>query len=224
MDNLPEIREIIIVEGRDDTNAINRAVRAVTIETHGFGISEETWKKIDHAYEEHGIIIFTDPDHAGKEIRRRLKERYPNAKEAFLSVKKAGKRKKARDIKRAENIEKAGTKNSESKGFSDIGIENASPEDIREALSKVWSESRENDEVRNDKPNDRSNYAMKDLEKWNLVGMSDSTKRREILGDLLGIGYYNAKGLLRVLNGMKVPRDAFDEAVEKLGKIMTSPN
>ncbi len=30
------IKEAIIVEGRDDTAAINRAVSALTIETHGF--------------------------------------------------------------------------------------------------------------------------------------------------------------------------------------------
>ena len=70
-DDIPGIKEVIVVEGRDDTNAINRAVRAVTIETHGFGISKETWEKIAAAYENKGIIIFTDPDHAGEEIRKR---------------------------------------------------------------------------------------------------------------------------------------------------------
>ena len=44
------IKEIIVVEGRDDTLAIKRAVEADTIETHGFGISEETWKLLEKAY------------------------------------------------------------------------------------------------------------------------------------------------------------------------------
>ena len=52
--NLPLIKETIVVEGRDDTNAINRAVRGTTIETHGFGISKETWEKIANAYETKG--------------------------------------------------------------------------------------------------------------------------------------------------------------------------
>ena len=34
------IKEAIIVEGRDDTAAIRRAVSAMTIETHGFGMPE----------------------------------------------------------------------------------------------------------------------------------------------------------------------------------------
>ena len=51
MEEKPVINEVIVVEGRDDTAAINKAVEAVTIETHGYGISAATWKKLDNAYE-----------------------------------------------------------------------------------------------------------------------------------------------------------------------------
>ena len=34
---MQKINEVIVVEGRDDTAAINRAVEAKTIETHGCG-------------------------------------------------------------------------------------------------------------------------------------------------------------------------------------------
>ena len=61
-----------------------RAVDAVTIETHGFGIREETWQLIEKAYQTKGIIVFTDPDTAGEQIRRRIMKRFPEAKEAFL--------------------------------------------------------------------------------------------------------------------------------------------
>ncbi|MBR5489075.1 MAG: ribonuclease M5, partial [Firmicutes bacterium] len=44
------VKEIIVVEGRDDTAAIKRAVDANTIETHGFGIRKETWDLIEKAY------------------------------------------------------------------------------------------------------------------------------------------------------------------------------
>ena len=33
-----KIKEAIVVEGRDDTIAVKRAVDGLTIETHGFGI------------------------------------------------------------------------------------------------------------------------------------------------------------------------------------------
>lgn len=76
------VKEVIVVEGRDDTAAIKRAIDADTIETHGFGIRRTTWELIENASRERGIIIFTDPDYSGNEIRRRLKERFPEAKEA----------------------------------------------------------------------------------------------------------------------------------------------
>ena len=41
------IKEIIVVEGKDDTAAINRACQAETIETHGFGMAEAMWKKLE---------------------------------------------------------------------------------------------------------------------------------------------------------------------------------
>ena len=109
MDGKPYFRQVIVVEGRDDTAAVLRAVDAATIETHGYGISAETWKRLEAAYEKNGLIIFTDPDHAGEEIRRRVGEKFPLAAHAYLSRSRA-----------------------EKKG--DIGIENARPEDIADAL------------------------------------------------------------------------------------------
>ena len=64
-----KIKEIIVVEGRDDTAAVKRAVDGQTIQTHGYGIKKETWQLIEKAYNEKGIIIFTDPDYAGVEMK-----------------------------------------------------------------------------------------------------------------------------------------------------------
>ena len=47
MDRL-EIKEAIVVEGRDDTAALRKVTDALIIETHGFGIKERRgnfWKK-----------------------------------------------------------------------------------------------------------------------------------------------------------------------------------
>ena len=103
---LPKIREILVVEGRDDTAAIKKSVDAITIETHGYGITNKTWKLMEEAYKGPGIIVFTDPDHAGEQIRRRILERFPKARQAFLDRSSATKK-------------------------DDIGIENADPESIR---------------------------------------------------------------------------------------------
>jgi len=112
------IEEIIVVEGRDDERAVKAAVEAVTIATHGYGISGETFALIEKAYNGPGIIIFTDPDHAGEKIRKRLSERFPDGKHAFLP---------------REEAEKDG----------DIGIENATKDSICAALEKTRCRQKE---------------------------------------------------------------------------------
>lgn len=105
----PFIKEVIVVEGRDDEAAVLRAVQAATIATHGFGIKKQTLDLIRTAYEKKGIIIFTDPDHAGEQIRKRLSALFPEAKQAFLTKGQATK-------------------------TGDIGVENADPVSICAAL------------------------------------------------------------------------------------------
>ncbi len=183
--SLPKIEEIIVVEGRDDTAAIRCAVDAVTIETHGFGIREETWDLIARAYESKGIIVFTDPDTAGEQIRRRILARFPDAKEAFLDQARA---------------EKAG----------DIGIENASPESIREALSKVHGGM---PDVA-DAAEDFGEFTPADLFAWGLDGMPGAAKRRSELGKKLGIGQATAKTFLQRLNRFGISREEIEAALD----------
>lgn len=177
------IREIIVVEGRDDTAAINRAVDAITIETHGYGISEKTFQKISKAYETKGIIIFTDPDFAGKNIRKRLKNKFPKAKEAFLSQEKATK-------------------------SGNIGIENAKPDSIVEALKKAKCTEK----------GICCEITKEDMVKYHLIGNKEAKKRRELLGDKLGIGYSNGKNLLKKLNGYGITKKEFLDCIEYLEK------
>ncbi|AQU77842.1 MULTISPECIES: ribonuclease M5 [Planococcus] len=111
-----KINEIIVVEGKDDTVAIKRAVDADTIETNGSAITAETLVRIAHAQQKRGIIVFTDPDYPGRRIRAIIEEHVPLAKHAFLAKEKT--------------IAKNG------KG---LGIEHACDEDIREALHAVYT-------------------------------------------------------------------------------------
>ena len=174
------INEIIIVEGRDDTAAVRRAVDAVTIETHGYGIQPSTWDVIDKAYESKGIIIFTDPDTAGEQIRRRLAERYPEAKHAFLDRNMA---------------EKNG----------DIGIENASPESIREALEKARCSALASEEG--------ELFTPADMFAWGLAGTTGAAERRRVIGDKLGVGMAGSKTFLRRLNHFGISREEIEQAL-----------
>lgn len=109
------IQEIIVVEGKDDTAAIKRAVEAETIETGGSAIGPAVLRRIALAQQRRGVIVFTDPDHAGERIRKIISAKVPGCKHAFLPQKLA-----------------------ELKG--DIGVENATPEAIRHALASVRTE------------------------------------------------------------------------------------
>lgn len=106
-----KIKEIIVVEGKDDTTAIKRAVEADTIETNGSALNEETIEKIRLANEVRGVIIFTDPDFPGEKIRHEISRQVPGCKHAFLPKEEARGR--------------------HGRG---LGVEHAEPEAIRNAL------------------------------------------------------------------------------------------
>ena len=110
------IKEVIVVEGKDDVAAVKNAVDAEIIITNGFGFPKNLMDKIKVAAEKKGVIIFTDPDYAGEKIRNLISKEVKNCKHAFLSRDKATKK-------------------------GNIGIENARSEDIIEALNKVRVES-----------------------------------------------------------------------------------
>jgi ribonuclease M5 len=109
------IREIIVVEGKDDVAAVKKACEAEVIITNGLGIRNETIAQIKKAQERCGVIILTDPDYPGEKIRRIISEKVPGCKHAYIY------QEKGRDKK--------------------VGVEYAAPEDIREALAKANSTS-----------------------------------------------------------------------------------
>ncbi|MGO0058512.1 ribonuclease M5 [Brevibacillus fluminis] len=115
-----KIKEMIVVEGRDDTVAIKRAVNADTIETGGSAINETVLKKIRLAQEKRGVIVLTDPDYQGERIRKIISRAVPGIKHAFIT-------------------QEDGTKN------GDIGVENASPATIIKALSELRTEMTESE-------------------------------------------------------------------------------
>src|SRR5690625_4138857 len=86
---LMKVKEIIVVEGRDDSAKIGQAVDADTIETNGSAITKEILEQIRHAKAKRGVIIFTDPDYPGKRIRHIIDQAVPGCKHAFLTREKA---------------------------------------------------------------------------------------------------------------------------------------
>lgn len=177
------IKETIVVEGKDDIANVKRAVDCEMICTNGLSFGKDLIEKLKKINDLTGIIILTDPDYAGKKIRARIKREIPTAKDAYIDRKNAIKK-------------------------NDLGVENADPEVIIEALNRAKAEVVEK----------RNEFTMADLLENDLTIGKNSKIRREKLGDLLGIGYYNSKQLLSKLNSFGIKREDFNQAVSKLWK------
>lgn len=165
-----KISQVIVVEGRDDTVNLKRYFDVETYETRGSAICQEDIKRIKRLHNLHGVIVFTDPDVNGERIRRMIMTAIPSVQHAFL--------------KRNEAAPK-----SKSKGKS-LGIEHASYEDLRTALSQV---------TKNFEKTTDFDITRSDLIRLGFLAGNDSRKRREFLGEELRIGYSNGKQLLKRL-------------------------
>ena len=106
------IKEVIVFEGKNDSINLKRFFDVDTIETHGLGLSKETIEYIKEINNKRGIIVFTDPDSAGENIRRKLNYNIKGLKNAFVL------KEDARTIKK-------------------VGIEHASKEVLSKALENI---------------------------------------------------------------------------------------
>ena len=175
------IKEIIVVEGKDDITAVKNALEAEVIATGGFGYNRDFVESLKIIGEKRGIIILTDPDYAGEKIRKNLDKEIKNCKHAFLPQGKALKK-------------------------GDIGVENATKEDIIEAIEKarpIITEKREE-------------FVKEDLIELGLIGTLNSRSKREELGNILGIGYANSKQFLNRLNNFGITKEEFIKALERM--------
>ena len=190
-----EVKRAIVVEGRDDVDAVSRAAEALIIPTHGFGITRETWLEIEKADKALGLIILTDPDHAGEQIRKKIAERFPGALHAYV----------ARD-----DAEDAG----------DIGIENAEPGTIKEALRKALEREAAGADADASAPggSEKTYAAMSDLAALGLTGREGSAALRAAVCKSLGIGFGNAKAMVKKLKGFGIDLNELKKEVEKIGK------
>lgn len=110
------IKEVIVVEGKDDIAAVKRAVDAELIATNGYGFPKGVAERILKAHQQKGIIVLTDPDYAGERIRAKVTALVGSCKHAFIS---------REDGTKADNV----------------GVENASAECILAALEKARPEN-----------------------------------------------------------------------------------
>ncbi|ANK60263.1 ribonuclease M5 [Loigolactobacillus backii] len=113
-----KIKEIIVVEGRDDTRRLQQVVNSDTIETNGSEISDATLTAIATAQKRRGVIVFTDPDSPGEKIRKTISAQVPGIKHAFLSQGQA----------------------QPEKHKSSLGVEHAGNKAIKHALAHLYTQ------------------------------------------------------------------------------------
>nr|WP_304442445.1 DUF4093 domain-containing protein [Mycobacterium sp. E3298] len=214
-----------MVEGKEDTVAVRRAVEADTIETGGSAIGEAVLRRIELARERRGVIVFTDPDVPGEKIRKIIEARVPGCKHAFLAK-------------------------ADARGKDGIGVEHASPEAIRGALARVRAsagagatagatggtggsapsgaqasgETSQADAASaaasaGSEPGagtGEPEIAWADLIDAGLIVHPAAASRRERMGELLGIGYANGKQFYKRIGMFRITRAEFAEALAQL--------
>lgn len=82
------VREVVVVEGRYDKNALRQVVDATVVETRGFGVfnDKERLALLRRLAAQRGLILLTDSDGAGFVIRNFLKGAIPKSqlKQAYI--------------------------------------------------------------------------------------------------------------------------------------------
>ena len=154
-------------------------VNAEMIATGGFGINAKVIARIKEAQKRKGVIVLTDPDFAGEKIRKIIAKRVPGIKHAYIA-------------------QEDGIKD------DDIGVENASPEVIIEALNRAQVTLEEKAET----------FDAQDMFYFRLNGDPNAKARRIKLGNKLGIGYGNANQMLSRLNNYGITKEEFIEAIK----------
>jgi ribonuclease M5 len=179
------VKEIIVVEGFHDKQAVDAAVEADVWVAGGDRIARRFIEELKRASRHRGVLILTDPDGPGERIRRRISEAIPGVKHAFIPRQRA----------------------TNPKG---VGVEHAAVEDIRKAILEARPEFL---------PAARdagATFTMEDLIEAGLVHAADAGLKRMALGDILHLGYANAKSFLYKLNALGVTREEWEAALKQL--------
>ena len=177
------VREVIVVEGRYDKNALSQVVDAVIIETSGFGIFNDAEKRklLQTMAEARGLIVLTDSDGAGFVIRNYIKGCVDPklVKHAYIP-----------DIYGKERRKRAPSREGK------LGAEGMKPQVLLDALIRAGATF---DDEENKKTAPRISKA--DMYARGLSGREGSAEKRAQLIKQLGLPErLTADGLLDVLN------------------------
>ena len=180
---MQSVKEVIVVEGRYDKNALRQVVDAVVIETAGFGIFNDTQKQklLRKMAEARGLIILTDPDGAGFVIRNFIKSCVPpeRLKQAYVPDIRGKEKRKAKPSREGK-----------------LGVEGMRAEILLEALRRAGATFEDTLSRRTGQM-----ITKADLYRLGLSGRENSAKKRsELIRELDLPEHLSADALLDVLN------------------------
>ncbi len=180
-----QIKEVIVVEGRYDKNALSQVVDAVILETSGFGIFNDRQKQklLRQMAEKRGLIVLTDSDGAGFVIRNFIKSCVPPKylKQAYVP-----------DIYGKERRKKIPSKEGK------LGVEGMRPEILLNALIKAGATIDDGVEKEKTELISKADMYFKGLS----GGEGSRLKRASLIKKLDLPEHLTADGLLDVLNAL----------------------
>ncbi len=192
------IREVVVVEGRYDKNALKQVVDAVVVETGGFGVFKDREKQalLRRLAAERGLIVLTDSDGAGFVIRNFLKGAVPGnqIKQAYIP-----------DVYGKERRKSAPGREGK------LGVEGMPPQVLLTALERAGATFEDGPD-----PAERGAPITKaDLCDLGLTGRPDSAARRAALLRRLDLPeHMTANALLETLNLLYTREELLGEELD----------
>ena len=182
---MKRIREVIVVEGRYDKNALAQVVDATVVTLGGFSVfnDKEKLRFLRRLADKRGLIVLTDSDGAGFVIRNYLKGALPGAqiKQAYSPDIQGKERRKRRPGREGK-----------------LGVEGMRPEVLLESLRRCGATFLDEEMA---PQADKAPITKADLFALGLSGRADSAARRQALLRKLDLPeHLTANGLLEALN------------------------
>ena len=177
------VREVIVVEGRYDKNALSQVVDATILETKGFGIFKDKAMAafLRRLAAERGLILLTDSDGAGFVIRSHLRGILPpeQVKHAYIPDIHGKERRKRQPGKEGK-----------------LGVEGMPPAVLLQALERAGATFEDTETTKRSGPP----ITKADLMACGLAGSGSVARRGTLLKQLDLPEHLTANGLLEALN------------------------